>query len=398
MMRRPTFLLSLALFTLLPDLAGAWGQPDHAVLGLQVVQKYGSSLPAFLTAPETRNTFILANYSPDYFVLQGPHYVHLDRNFPIFMISHARDSRALAYAYGWGAHQEEDEVGHGRYIVEKGMPHLYKEIVMGARLMYQGTSEERKLVRNASSVWDARLINLATKDYRAKYGPEKYREISEIEANTVGYAFAAYLAGLKAVQVVLWYGRLKWKPDIYPISQWSGYQAEAVEQCRKWAIDPMAFSNVSDESERRQLFQKAFASGDEAVPLAQPMVKVDSSKTKVRIRQAVQAMTAGAAKTAGKGDQPIGGHPLMANPEFLDVCDGMLDSRSVKVQEQASGDTRQIDVQVTEDKQLLKDFQAAAEAQPGRKGIWPAFAAQQQEMRDLMRTLAREAVQRAGAK
>jgi hypothetical protein len=275
---------------------------------------------------------------------------------------------------------------------------MYKEIVMGARLMYQGTSEERKLVRNASSVWDARLINLATKDYRAKYGPEKYREISEIEANTVGYAFAAYLAGLKAVQVVLWYGRLKWKPDIYPISQWSGYQAEAVEQCRKWAIDPMAFSNVSDESERRQLFQKAFASGDEAVPLAQPMAKVDSSKTKVRIRQAVQAMTAGAAKTAGKGDQPIGGHPLMANPEFLDVCDGMLDSRSVKVQEQASGDTRQIDVQVSEDKQLLKDFQAAAEAQPGRKGIWPAFAAQQQEMRDLMRTLAREAVQRAGAK
>ncbi|MBI3891590.1 MAG: hypothetical protein HY303_08685 [Candidatus Wallbacteria bacterium] len=171
MLRRLCILLPLSVLalSLMPGAALGWGQPDHAVLGLHVVEQFGSVLPAFCTAPDTRNTFIMANYSPDYFVLQGPHYVHLDRNFPIFMIAHAQDSRALAYAYGWGAHQEEDEVGHGRYIIEKGLPHLYKEIVMGTRLMYQGNDTERKMVRSCSSVWDARLINLASKDYVAKY-------------------------------------------------------------------------------------------------------------------------------------------------------------------------------------------------------------------------------------
>ncbi|MBI3891591.1 MAG: hypothetical protein HY303_08690 [Candidatus Wallbacteria bacterium] len=217
-----------------------------------------------------------------------------------------------------------------------------------------------------------------------------------MEANTVGYAFAAYLAGLKAVQCAMWYGRIKWKSDLFPRSEWSGFQNEAAEQCRKWCVNPMSFSNVSDDGQRKQLFQKAFAEGDEAVPLATPMVKVDATQTKVRIRQAVQALTGGTAKTNVRREPAMGGHPLMQNPEFFAVCDGLLDSKSVQLAEQASGDTRQIDVDIKEDKQLLKDFRTAVEAPAGRQGVWPAFAAQQQEIRDLLKQIAKEAVERTG--
>lgn len=386
--------LVLALFalSLVPGHVLAWGQPTHGAISYNVLEKHGAAMPRVCTDAATRNTYLHASYSPDQYVLQGPEYVHLDRNFSLYLFKHAKNARQLALAYGWSTHQEEDSVGHGRYITEVGMTHLLKELTMDARFLFQGSRGESQTVKEAGAAWDGEQIEAASRDYTAKYGT-KYKVITASMANTVGYVFTAYMTAVKGICYALWYGRIKWKPDLYPRSEWQPYVLESVEQARKWCKDPFSFSNSSLEVADAARFQGLFKQPDlsnEVEQVREEAPLVDSNETLANVTAAVASYQnnrkrAPMASAFGNPTDPEHGnsHLMLQNDKLIALGGELLKSQSIKLEEHAEGGFHQVRARVLSKKKFMVDmarllkesnlFGADARVAPGAGGSMTDF-------------------------
>lgn len=362
-------MLALALLALaaVPSSLLAWGQPTHACLSYDTIEAHGAKMPKVATDPATKDTYLHASYSPDMYVLQGPEYVHLDREFSLFLFKHAKTARQLAIAYGWSTHQEEDSVGHGRYIREVGLPHLYKELCMDCRFLMQGSRGESDTVKGIAAAWDAEQIEAATRDYAAKYG-SKWPVISQSTANTTGYVFSAYCTAVKGVLYALWYGRIKWHKEIYPRSEWQGYVQEAVEQAHKWCEDPFSFSGSTAETESAKRFTALFAApsnGDEVAPstadAALPLIEPE--KTLANVAAAVSGYEEAKSKTprvsAFGGKNGENSHVLLQGTEFIKLGNTLMQSKSLQVEEKNEGTFHMVRTHIKNKKAFLKDLATA---------------------------------------
>ena len=385
-----TRMLALALLALglAPSNLLAWGQCTHACLTFDTLEKHGAEMPKVATDPATKDTYIHASYSPDMYVLQGPEYVHLDREFSLLLFKHAKTARQLAVAYGWSTHQEEDSVGHGRYITEVGLPHMYKEMVMDSRFLFQGSKGESDTVKHAGAAWDAEMIEAASRDYSEKYG-SKYPVISQAMANTTGYVFSAYITALKATEYALWYGRVKWHSDLYPRSEWQGYVAEAVDQAHKWCADPFSFSGSSAETANAAMFKTLFvapAQGEEVAP-AGDLTEVNPDQTLANIANAVagydehQSKMPRVSAFGGKGPEGEVSHVMLQQARFIKLGQKLLTTKNIKVQETGEGAFHEVRTQITSKRKfladvarLLKETSAVdARVAPGASGTMDGF-------------------------
>lgn len=363
-MMRLALLAAVALIVA-PSHVLAWGQPTHGAISFNVLERFAGEMPRVCSDPATRNTYLHASYSPDQYVLQGPEYVHLDRNFSLFLFKHAKNARQLAIAYGWSTHQEEDSVGHGRYITEDGMTHLLKELTMDARFLFQGSRGESQTVKEAGAAWDAEQIEAASRDYTAKYG-SKYKVISQAMANTTGYVFTAYMTAVKGILYALWYGRIKWKPDLYPRTEWQGYVLESVEQARKWCKDPFSFSNSSLEAADAARFQGLFKQPDlsnEVEPVREEAPLEDSAATLARVTAAVESYSAnrkraplvssfGNPKDAEHGNS----HIMLQNEKLVALGGELLKCQSIKLEERTEGGFHHVRARVLSKKKFMVDM------------------------------------------
>lgn len=358
-------LAALLVALLCPASLFAWGQPTHACISHNTLEKHAATMPKVCLDPATRPTYLHASYSPDMYVLQGPEYVHVDRQFSLLLFQHAKTARQLALAYGWSTHQEEDSVGHGRYITESGLPHMYKELVMDARFLFQGSRGESTTVKELGSAWDAEQIEAATRDYAAKYG-SKHPVISQAMANTTGYVFAAYITAVKGVLYALWYGRIKWKPDLYPRSQWQGFLLESVEQTRKWCADPFSFSGSSSELSAAVGFTALFKAPGHAELEVAPSVEaapVAPEFTNAQVARAVAAYEQEAGKRPlvrafGRASNHDSGssHVLLQHSRFVKLGQKLMASGGIKLEERADGAYHQVRARVTSKRKFMKDL------------------------------------------
>lgn len=363
-MMRFLTLAALAL-TAVPTSLLAWGQPTHGCISYNLLEKHGTAMPKVCTDTATRNTYLHASYSPDMYVLQGPEYVHLDRQFALYLFKHAKNARQLAIAYGWSTHQEEDSVGHGRYITEVGMTHLLKELTMDARFLFQGSRGEATTVREAGAAWDAEQIENASRDYAAKYG-SKYPVISQAKSNTTGYVFSAYMTAVKGVLYALWYGRIKWKPDLYPRTEWQGYLLESVEQARKWCGDPFSFSNASADLKQSDRFAGLFKTpelGDEVAPVREEAPLVESSETLANVAAAVGAYQAQAKRQPmvspfgnPKDPERANSHLMLQSERLVALGQKLMACPSIKVEERAEGGFHEVRCKVVSKRKFMVDM------------------------------------------
>lgn len=335
---------------LMAPAALGWGQPEHAVLGEATLQKFAADLPGDLSAPDTRETYVYACYSPDGFLFHGPVYVHLDRRFAVLLLQHAQDARQRALAYGWASHMEQDVAGHGRYIRESGLDHLKKEIACGTRVRWQGQKWEKKVIQGLRAVFDVDQVHLASADYAAEHPGSEV--LSRRHVKLTGLGYSAYLTALHGVMFANYWGNLKWNSDKYPRSEWQFAFDESIGLTHEWAKDFHAFSRSSVASMRRGRFarlQAALAIPAE-VPRAAPLEPIEGVDIRAEVVDAVRELSAGRAAAnrplhfmghddhghAHEGDLPHS-HVLVQDPDFFELGARILEAKAADVSGQTDG-------------------------------------------------------------
>lgn len=354
----------------------AWGQPEHAVLGETVLRKASAALPPELSAPETRGTYVYGCFSPDGFLFHGPTYVHLDRQFAVFMLNRARDARGVAAAYGWASHMEQDAAGHGRYIKESGLTHLIKEVACGTRVRYQGADWEKDTIRGLRAVFDADQIHQASVDYATTYGAE-YDVISKRHARLTGTGYAAYLTALKGIMFANYYGNLKWRPQKYPRSEFQPALTEAAGLTENWCRDFRSFSRSTAESLKSALFghlEELLAEPPLGAP--GPLEAVPSERAAHEVREAVQEIMelrraaprpplfAHHDFQEARGDLPDS-HVLVQDPAFYELGASLATSSAVQMVEHTDGSFYSIEPVITDEELLVRDMLEVLEGQGG---------------------------------
>lgn len=362
--------LLVPLFVMLPRLALGWGQPTHAAIAEYALKKGGAKLDAACTSPATRDVFVYGSYSPDIFLMHGPRYIHVDRDFSKFMYAHAKDQRQLALAHGWGAHQEQDTMGHGRYIVEHGLPHVLKELSVDTRLYMQGPDFIKHCVRNLQSIWDDEQIAAASADYAAKYG-NGAKTISAANARASGYVYSAYLGAVKGAMIALWYGRLKWKPELYPKTDWDPFVDMSADQTLRWCLSPQSFASSSQEIEQRQNFAQREGGEEqlfsEDLPPAPEMQDVSPEdalaelKTAMNVYRTEEQAEAAAAAPASHGLRGCDvcrrdSHVLLDSSRFVELGNALLTSGAMSLVEQRHEAFHVVRIKVQSKRRLLKEM------------------------------------------
>lgn len=350
---------------LCPGQLAAWGQPAHAVTSWNTILKYGDRLPSACRDDDTRDLYLYASYGPDQYILHGPEYIHIDRHFSQMLFARAQSKEQLAFAYGWVSHQEQDVSGHGRYITESGMDHIYKELVIDSRLLKQGDFGERRVVREMKSVWDTGMISGATEDYVARYG-SKYPVLSPANVNTTGYVFSVYLVAVKGILYALWYGRVKWKPSLFPRDDWHLFEEESVVQTYRWVHAPLSFGTDTRELQRLENFGFKMMDGEGLEPPEFPSlgsgVAVGEAQTLDAIHAALEEFKS-TEDPFTKGVSPnflaaatASSHVGVKDQRFVLLGERLIESGAVGMKESVVGDIHQVEVEVKSLRKLLVEL------------------------------------------
>ncbi len=350
-----------------PDRLLAWGQPEHAVIGETMLRRYSGEVPGELSASATRDAYVYGCYGPDGYLFHGPEYVHLDRHFGLLLLQNARDSRTMAFAYGWASHQEQDVSGHGRYIRESGLTHLKKEITLGTRIRYQGEGYERDVIKGMKAIFDVDQIHTSSVQYAERFGAHN-QVVSRRHAELAGLGYGAYLTALKGILWASWYGYLKWKPSVFPRSEWQRTFEESVVYTRDWCKDPQSFSGSASEALRVGLFDRfsAEAFSPRAEPRTTELTERDPAAAAHRVRNAVQELITGdGGPVAGIRTSRPGlvartvypaSHGMLRDDQLVSLGAELANSSGIRMEEKTDGSFWSVEPVVVDAKAMGRDL------------------------------------------